>query len=431
MRYFIVKMIVRLKNKKERFFHLLILFFVYGFVKSIVYFAPLFLNNTLSNVHEFGRFEYSLNLGQTLSTVIALGLPYAYAYFVFKEKEADLDVIFHNIYLGIVVILVALGFLFPDIFESLSFNAVLIGVALSNQLFIATYYKLKGRNLLAIIIDCGIYIVLLIFTFLIFRKYVEYKLSLWSYCILGYTILMVVRFHLHNIGKFKSIQKYDWIRVLKYGFLIVITLFLTSLLTTSTRIYIEYFIDFNSVGIYSLFIRVASAIIIFHRVVVIILYRKIYGDKHANLDDYFATLIILALGAGFLLYITIPALAPYIIPTFSNAYLHSGNLFFWTILQAVCWTSVALLELIIYRENILYKYIPLLLSILVAMLLALFVYHHFLGISGSEIVKINVLAVLLIALCQILLIKSHSFYYRKTLRAHIILTLVCLFALFF
>jgi len=424
-------MAVHLNHNKRGLLYLFCLFVTYGLVKSIVYFAPLFLNHILGDVTKFGEFEYSLNLGQTFSTIFALGLPNAYAYFVYKEKEKNLNVIFHNIYFAVLVVLVICGACIPGVFNKMYFNSVLIGVALSNQLFITTYYKLLGKNLLAIIIDCGVYILLLGFGFLIFKEQLVYRLSTWSLIILGYTILMVLKFHFYNIGNFKSIKKSDWWRVIKYGILIVITLFLTSLLTTSTRVYIEYFTNFSSVGIYSLFIRIASAIIIFHRVVVILLYRKIYGDRHVKLDNYFACLILLAIMGGFMLYWLVPYLATRGVPTFVKANISSGNVFLWSILQAISWSSVAVLELVIYRENILDKYIPLLTAILIIMILVLIGYNHFMLLSTLQILKINVLAVLAIPFGQVLIIKKNSHYYKKTFVAHIVLTAIAIGCLVF
>jgi len=241
---------------------------------------------------------------------------------------------------------------------------------------------------------------------------------------------MVIKFHFRRIGDFKSVKKSDWWRVLKYGIQIVTTLFLTSLLTTSTRIYIEHFTDFNSVGTYSLFIRIASAIIIFHRVIVILLYRKIYGDAHSKLDNYFSILIVSAVLGGLLLYFLVPYIAPSFLPSFIQTNERSGNIFLWTILQAVSWTTVAVLELVIYRENILARYIPYLLFILILMAAAFVINQYISPLTSLEILKINVLAVLGIAFCQLYLIKKKSFYYKKTLWAHCalcILSLGCLF----
>jgi len=431
MREFITKMVVLLNQKRRGLIYLFCLFLAYGVVKSIVYFAPLFMNHILNDVNKFGEFEYSLNLGQTFSTIFAMGLPNAFAYFVFKEKEANLNVIFHNIYFSVLVILIISGLFIPGAVDKLYYNAIVIGVALSNQLFITTYYKLKGKNFLAIVVDCGIYILLLLFGCLIFFKKADYNLSTWTYIILTYTIFMVLRFHFHEIGNFMSIKNSDWWRVLKYGMLIVITLFLTSLLTTSTRIYIEYFTDFKAVGVYSLFIRIASAIIIFHRVVVILLYRKIYGDSHAKLDNYFSVIVLLALMGGIFLYLLIPQLAPKLIPSFVNAYLNNASVYMWTILQAVSWTTVAVLELIIYRENILGRYIPILLSILLLMVITFMLYNHFLTLNLLQILKINVVAVLAIGFGQILIIKQRAYIYKKTLLAHLLLSFVTLAYLFF
>lgn len=429
MREFIPKMLVFFRQKKRGLTNLFGLFLAYGVLKSIVYLAPLLLNNVLKDVQRFGEFEYSLNLGQTFATIFALGLPNAYAYFVFKEKNNHLNVIFHNIYLAIALIVLLLGLIYPPLFSDLYFNAVLIGIALSNQLYITTYYKLKGKNIVAVVIDCGIYILLLLFVYFLFKRIIEFKISIWSYIILGYIILMNLRFHIGGAGKFSAVTKADWGRVLKYGILIVLTLFFTSILTTSTRVFIEYFDGFHSVGLYSLCIRIASAIIIFHRVVVILLYRKIYMDAHALLDRYFQIIILIACLGGAILYFLVPILAPRFIPSFAAAGLGGSSLFIWSVLQALTWTTVAVLELIIYRENLLAGYIRILMLLSLLLAGSIFIYSKFLPISAIQILKINVLAVMAIPYGQIWLLRKKTFFYKKTLTAHLILSVCCVIAL--
>jgi len=120
----------------------------------------------------------------------------------------------------------------------------------------------------------------------------------------------------------------------------------------------------------------------------------------------------------------VPYLAPRLIPTFIQANKESGNVFLWTILQATSWTSVAVLELIIYRENILSKYIKLLIGILILMIFIFFTYNRFLNLTAIDILKINVLAVIAVGFGQLAILKKKAFYYKFTFLTHSFLALV-------
>lgn len=410
-----------IKGNKSSLWGILGLFVVYGLLKSVVYFAPLLLNNILDDVVLFGQFEYALNIGQTCASFLALGLPSAYAFYVFKNKEIHLKPLFHNIFVALSLLLILIAFI-PGVIDSIYFNSLVIGIVLANQLFITTFYKLLGQNIRSVVIDCGIYILLLVLTFLLYFHIIPFSFRYWNFLLLLYAVFLNLKYHLHGLGvsKMRSISSKDWKKVISYGALIVVTLFLTSLLNTSTRIYIEHFNGFLDVGMYSFYIRVASAIIIFHRVIVILLFRRIYTDAHTRLDRYFAAILITALCACFLMFWLVPRLLSGI-SFFDGSYANHRGLFLFSLFQAVSWATVALLELIIYRENLLKRYAFALGGCLLAMFTCLLLCAHFFQLTVELLLWINVLFILMIAFCQLFLLKNARYRYCNTFIVQLII----------
>lgn len=419
MRLYLQEIYKFIKGKKGKLWSVFCLFIIYGLLKSVVYFAPLFFNRMVNNLFVFGRFEYALNLGQNFSSIMALGLPTAYAYFFFKKKESRLQPLFHLVFIYLSGLLLVIAII-PGVFGTMYFSSFVVGIAFANQLLITTYYKLSGKNILSVVIECGIYILLLLLSLAIYFKLLIFDFYLWNLIITLYILILNFVYHIKKAFLYRGINKHDWLIVLKYGISIVITGLLTSFLKTSTRIYIEFFNSFLDVGVYSFYIRVASIIIIFHRVVVIFLYRNIYMAAHSILDRYFAIVLSFALVCSFLIYLIVPEM----ISVHFNK--HDGKLLFLlTLFQVLSWASVTLFELIIFRENLLKKYTFIILICLIGMLFFMLVFNGFLHFGLVVLLIINIFFIFLLPFFQFFLLKSNCVYYKNTFVVHLLIT--CLF----
>ena len=93
-------------SNKKKMFNILSLIIIFGGLKFLVYFAPLSLSSLLNSDVVFGKFEYSFNLGQSLTGIFALGLASAYAYFVLKNKRFELKPLFHLHFIVLVFLLI-------------------------------------------------------------------------------------------------------------------------------------------------------------------------------------------------------------------------------------------------------------------------------------------------------------------------------------
>lgn len=413
MRVIIKHILIFIRTKKNQLLSIILLFVIFGILKSIVYLAPLLLNSILNNVVLFGQFEYALNIGQTCSSFMALGLPSAYAFYVYKHNEIYLKPIFHIIIVGVNLLLFIFAFI-PGFIENINFNSFVIGVVLSNQLFIATYYKLFGNSILSVVIDCGLYILLLIFILLLYFNIMIFDFKYWNSLLLIYCLFLCFKYHLPFIVSKQVFTINELLKIFNYSSYIVLTLFLTSLLNTSTRIYIEYFINYSNVGFYSFYIRIASAIIIFHRVIIIFLFKRIYTESHSKLDRYFALIVAVAMCTCILMFFLIPYILSGV-SYFANSYIRFKNLYLFSLFQAVSWSTVALLELIIFRENLLKKYVLILGLCLFVMFFSMALISHFCNLRVELLLWINVLFILLLAFCQLMLLEQNGYHYYLTI----------------
>ena len=152
-----MKIIARIK--KHSFFVL-----VFTLAKATVYFVPLLIADVLSGTH-FGILEYALaGLGMIVNTVINLGVPGAYPYFILREKRLELQPSFklHVLVLLIPFVINQILFFFFELNINfyLAFN---VSYIIANQVFYSTQLKSHEKSIVAVILDSGLYIVLLVY----------------------------------------------------------------------------------------------------------------------------------------------------------------------------------------------------------------------------------------------------------------------------
>ncbi|ANH80920.1 hypothetical protein A8C56_07940 [Niabella ginsenosidivorans] len=398
------------------------LFFIYGVTKSIIYFAPLFLYSTLKDTAAFGAFEYSLNLGQTLATVAGLGMHGAYTFFIYKQKKQQLKPLLHLVYLVPPLLLLLLVLAVPALLENTFTGSIIIGFAFAQQLFAVTFYKLQHQNIKATIADTGIYLLLFLFTALIYSGILDYRYSRWTVFVLAYLLLMNFRFHFRQIKGVRRLTRQDWKPVFRYGVYSTVVLLLVSLLTTSTRIFAEFFTSLEQIGVYSYLIRIASVIIIFHRVIQTLFYTHIYTSPHQRLDRLFAIVLAAVLffaAAGYFLPELLKGARYPLIVTI----LHNRALWHTVLFQAVLWTGFALMDLVLYRENLLGAYVKVLAMIVLLMAATFWTVHLLYPLSMQQITWINALFIGAATLAQCSVLKRKGIYYKYTIGLQWILLL--------
>lgn len=334
--------------KKHAFFSL-----VFTVAKATVYFVPLILADVLSK-EDFGILEYALaGLGMVVNTIINLGVPGAYPYFILRLKEFELRDAFklHPVILlfpfTINQILYLLGVLNVNFY--LAFNLSFI---IANQVFYSTQLKSHEKPITAVIIDSGVYLSLLLF-FIVFKLgVISPNISVINKFVFGYCLVYVIigiYNYYHSRDKI-SLRKYQ--DILKFSVHLLVSTFLIFLITTSGRILVEFFFDYELVGVYAFYFRLAAVVVMIHQIVNITFFKKMYTLDPKILDKYYS----IFLGFIGLLSIFIFFISPYIIPLFSNYFIDTYNtyksIYFLLSMQMIMWIASALNSNIIDRENL-------------------------------------------------------------------------------
>jgi hypothetical protein len=403
------------QNNIEHFKKVAIFFIVYCGVKSLVYFAPLFVSHLATDINEYGKFEYSLNLGYTFAGILAMGLNNAYPYFILKQKKQNIEPIFYLHSLVVWLILLIALMLIPGALNSIGFSSLLIAAAVSNQYIISSILKSEEKSIKAVIIDSGIYLILGLLCLLVFSRVLPlFKTHFFNLAIFIYSIFFVFVSNLDKIGGFKRVAFQDYLMVYKYGFSIIIAYFLVYLLTNNTRMFIGNFLNFQDVGVYSFYFRLASFVVIFHQVINIVFFKKIYISKPADLDKYYSVFVF----GIFLLNLLVAFIIPLILKDrsaiFNDTYEANKNLFIVIVFQVVFWIIFALLENIIYRENLAFPF-NLGLGLLVAsMVLILWILKVNNSLSLELLVTINSVTIMLAIIYQLSLLFFKEVYLKKT-----------------
>lgn len=326
---------------------------VFTIAKATVYFVPLLLADLFSK-EDFGILEYALaGLGMIVNSLINLGVPGAYPYFIIRQEKDNLKPAFklHSIVLLVPFVInqiLFLGFNL-DLNFYLAFN---VSYIIANQVFYSTQFKSHEKSIQAVLIDSGIYIILLIY-FLAFKlDLVKANIQAVNFFILGYSFIYVF-YALKNYITSKSklsFKKYKII--LRFSVHLLISTFLIFLITTSGRILVEIFFDFESVGVYAFYFRLSAIVVMIYQIINIAFFKKIYTLAPSILDKYYFQFFALI----FILSIAIFFISPYLVSPFSeyfnDTYQANKAVYFLLSAQMVMWIASALNSNIIDRENL-------------------------------------------------------------------------------
>lgn len=405
------------------------LIIVFVILKSIAYFSPLFLSQQISPLF-YSEFEYSVNLGVILIGFFSFGLPSAYAFFVMKNKREDLLPLFHLHFTILAFLLVITTLILPSLLSNNIFGGFIIGAAMADQVLVANILKAKGRNNLSVVVDTGVYIVLGVLVILIISGFIGFTKELWFLSILIAYSIFAVKMHVLKINKINEIRKTSIIELYGFGLLIFITAPLITLLTNSTRVYIEYFNDISDVGFYSFYFRLAAIVLIIYRVLYILLFRKIFMENHDKLDKYFV--IILSLLGFFALTFAIvfnAVISNFIVK--KSVYNDHHDLLPLILFQVIFWINTAFFEGILIRERQLKQFILVLVIQLAIMLIIMHLTRTYGLLSLRSIVIINTWAIFCLFLGQQFILIRKKIFYKKTIIIHLFFGMIYGFYLTF
>lgn len=391
----------------------------FGVSKTIVFFAPLLLSNTLSTF-DYGILEYAINIAFIGASIFNLGVPNAYPYFKLKRKFKDIydGFNFHFIYLFLTSLFVfILVLIFKN--ETQYVLSILFIYTLSNQVNYSLNYKTNEKIIKAVIIDALFYLVLICAFLYIYLTAdsgvlpVLYGAFFYSLIFIFITIKKTYKIPFQQA--FKKHQK-----LIKYGKDVMLSGLLILIIANSGRIVIDFlFNDKELIAIFSFYFRMASFVIILHQVLNIIYFKRIYTFNTKKLDTIFVVFLTLIVFGVLISYFIIPKIGVHFFKLFETFSTYK-KLYMVLCFQMIFWIALATNENVIYREklastmNIMFVILLVIFTVIILLLKDIFNYTN-------VIIGLYFLVVSAVMIQFFILYKFKKIKFKKTICMSIII----------
>ncbi len=412
-------------NKKNFVF---LVFFVIA--KGIVFSTPILLAEFLSS-SDYGLFEYALSgLGMLVGAVFSMGLEGGYPFYYLKLQKIEIlnGFTIHPIVMSFVFFLNFIIYFVFKLYAIEYFIAVNIAYIVANQSIYSTILKSHEKNAFAVLMDGGVYIVILLgLTFGVLFSLISMNTLSYAIILYGFSFFVYAIIKYNQVDKNNIFQNYK--QILQYSHQVLFSSFLIFFITVSARLTIKEFLGEETVGVYSYFYRISAIVVMIHQVVNIAFFTKIYTLNPKILDRYFAAFLIGIFTLSILFYNITPYILPHFLKYFDTYYSTNRLIFFILSTQMTLWIATALLSNIITRENIL-KNNNFYLIIIIAMGLGfLYVFKSNLNLITLTLLHFSLFFATFLA--QYLSLYRKNIYFHKTLIVNIaILTILVSYLLF-
>jgi O-antigen/teichoic acid export membrane protein len=358
-----------------------------------------------------------------MAIIASLGLPGAYGYFILKRREFDKESVFLSF--GVVVLITALlcaVMSHLNIITAKLYFLILYTLIFAIQRLYSSKLKCEGKGYFAVLIDGGYYFVLAgvivcvwlypqieVLPFLL--RALELYIISWGVCV-----------SLKFFRLTKKCQELPFssrsIAVLKYSYKLILSGFIIFWLTSSARIYINFFLGAESVGIYSYYYRIAGMAYILYQFIYIAFYQKIYLAESKKMDEYYVALMAIVTISCLMCIFIVPFLSSF----FNKDVAARPELYILLSLQMPIWIGTALCEGAISRENVVMRQ-NIYIGVIVAIFpLLLFCVRRILTLELFTFLNTCDFAVALIA--QIYILKDKGIFLRKCLSFSIVIFII-------
>ena len=249
---------------------------VFGFVKLNAFTAALFLSNLVASVSDYGLFEYALTIGFMTAIPLNFGLNGAYPFFNIKLGKKDYKSVFyfHGLLMGSLMLSIyGIHLFIHDFLPTKYVFALLIGGVVSVQALSSSILKSHEVLVRAVFFDGGLFIALNAYNLFLYLSGDVFDVENLQSCFALYLLALTVGYGFlfwQEISDF-SFKKY--FKVLRFGKHIVFSAFLIICLTGSARIFIEWFLDLETVGYYGIYFRFAAMTVMLHQIVNIVFFK--------------------------------------------------------------------------------------------------------------------------------------------------------------
>ncbi len=389
----------------------------FGGLKLNAISAALILSNFFTTLEEFGSFEYALSLGLMFTVPFNLGLHGAIPYFFLKQNKKDYDSVF---YFHGIILLILFIFASSTYFLLVGFQISWIGLSItiaiifSLQILASVISKTNGRIYQSVWLDSTFFLLLNGYNLYLFIFSTTASLAVIQVLLLIQLTLLSIyyclRFYIHS-AEF-SWKKY--FTAIEFGKPLVVSSLLIIGLTGSGRIFIEYFFDLSAVAIYGIYFRLAMVVVLFHQIVNIAYFKKIYASESKKLDPWIQYFLIAIIILSLFIHLLIPSLAQIIFESVRLSWQVSKSLFIALSFQMFFWICLSLFENIIARENLASAFNKIIIYLIILMISIFTISNHLYFLTITNLVLINSFTIYLAIESQLKLLNNNNIYFPKS-----------------
>lgn len=407
---------------------------VFGFIKLNAFTAALFLSNFVDDTADYGLFEYALSIGLIMAIPLNFGLQGAYPFFNLKSKREGFKSVF---YFHSLTISGALGacflinqYVYTIMPDKLAF-ALLIGGIIAMQVMLSSILKSHEKIFPAVFLDGGLFLVLNLYNLWLYSSGTTLDFAVLEFI---FGLYLVFLFGLHAYRFLQTRNDFSWANYresMRFGKNLLVSSFLIICLTGSARIFIEYFLDMEQVGIYAFYFRFAAAVVMIHQVVNIVFFKKMYQAPPAALDKYFSLFLVFILIVGSVLLFLVPMVFKGSLRLLDETWQKYHLLYAILSFQMVFWICMALNENILYREELSNKMNVWFLGLFLAMGGGIYLLHSQNQLDLFNLTLINSICLVLACEVQFMLLRKRQLSFAKTRSLNLIFGAILLLIFFY
>jgi O-antigen/teichoic acid export membrane protein len=383
---------------------------IYAIAKTIGFATPLILSNSL-NIHDYGSYEYALNIASICSIFAGFGVSGALPYFLLtRNKHKYIEV--HRIQVVLMgSILVGISVLFTRMsnVQIIVFLIPVLTIALVCYSNLAIIFKIKERPAFSSIAEAipnlSICLAIIFLSFL--KLHIDLK---WIMFAVGFGCLSLsfveatklvwnLKAFQNNVLRFSA--------CVKFGTPLILNSLLMYVFISGPRLVSGPYLSLTEVGVYSFFYRLAAAVLLVHQLVITIFFKKIYQLENNAIDNYFAKIMFGIFCVGLLLFLILPPVLDDYFVLMQNYHAKYLNVYLTLAIQMVIWAATAQMEMIINREKLSSRFLIFLIVIVGCWFGAAIIAGQLHFITLIALCRTQILFFFMIFLAQIHILKSH------------------------
>lgn len=393
---------------------------VFGLVKLSGFSAAILLSN-LATLDNYAIFEFAIAGGLMLAIPLNVGMQGAYPYFKLRlGKKGYVSIFYFHalVVVGTLFMVLLFDFFWLNYLPIKVRMILIMAGLLAMQMLGSTILKSHERIVKAVLVDGGIFLVLNFYLFYLYSQKATFQFHEFYTILLIYLGGFLCFFGVQFFKRLYDFSMTSYRNALAYGRHLVLSSVLIIGLTNGARIFVEVFIDSESLAYYAFYLRFALIILMIQQVFLITFFKKIYQTAPATLDRYFAILLGVLCCLALLIWWTIPLVFSPYLSLLHNSIDQYQDLFYLLCFHSIFWAALAFNENIIHREKLSLQMNLRFSALLFIMLSTLLVWSKWGQLNVQQLSFVNLIALFIAIELQFFILKKHrsiDFKHTKTL----------------